>query len=63
VWRSPSLPNGYADRFTVCLTKTIEYLRSHTEELDLIGEIEDWREDLIEYGLEQLNDDLSDPND
>ncbi|MCU4719428.1 type II toxin-antitoxin system death-on-curing family toxin [Halapricum hydrolyticum] len=51
------------DEATVDEERTIEYLRSHTEELDLIGEIEDWREDLIQYGLEQLNDDLSDPND
>jgi len=51
------------DEATVDEKRTIEYLRSHTKELDLIGEIEDWREDLIQYGLEQLNDDLSDPND
>lgn len=51
------------DEATVDEERTIEYLRSHTEELDLIGEIEDWREDLVQYGLKQLTDDLSDPND
>ena len=51
------------DEATVDEVETVEYLRSHTEELDLRGEIEDWREDLIQYGLEQLTDDPSDPND
>ena len=43
--------------------RTIEYLLSRTEERVLTGEIEDWHEDVIQYGLEELNDDLSDPND
>jgi death-on-curing protein len=43
--------------------ETTEYLRAHTEELDLAGEIEEWRDDLIQYGVEQLTDDSSDPND
>jgi len=51
------------DEATVDERDSVEYLRSHTEELDLIGEIEDWREDLIQYGLEELTDDSSDPND
>jgi len=51
------------DEATVDEERTIEYLRTYTEELDLIGEIEDWREDLIQYGLEQLTDDFPDPND
>lgn len=51
------------DEPTVDETKTVEYLRSHTEEVDLPGEIEDWREDLIQYGLEQLTGDSSNPND
>lgn len=42
---------------------TIEYLRSHTEELDLVGETEQWRADLIQYGVEELLDDSSDQND
>ena len=43
--------------------ETVEYLRSHTEELDLVGEIGEWRDDLIQYGIEQLTGDSSDPND
>lgn len=41
---------------------SIEYLRSHTEELDLAGEIEQWRDDLIRLGLDELTGDSSDPN-
>lgn len=43
--------------------ETIEYLRSHTEELDLAGEIEEWRDELIQYGIDQVTGDSSDPND
>jgi len=43
--------------------QTISYLQSHTEQLDLVGEIERWREDLIRYGLDQLTGDPSDQND
>ena len=43
--------------------QTISYLQSHTEQLDLVGEIERWREDLIRYGLDQLTGDSSDQND
>jgi len=39
------------------------YLQSHIEQLDLVGEIETWRENLIRYGLAQLTGDSSDPND
>jgi death-on-curing protein len=50
------------DEAAVDEKEIIEYLQAHTEELDLAGEIEAWREDLIEYGIERLTDDLSDPN-
>jgi death-on-curing protein len=42
---------------------TVAYLESHTEELDLAGAIEEWREDLIQIGLSELVDDSDDPND
>ena len=42
---------------------TTEYLRSHTEELDLASEIDEWRNELVRYGLDQLTGDSSDPND
>jgi len=51
------------DEATVDEEETVEYLRSHTEKLDLAGEIEEWRDDLIQYGIEQLTDDSMDPND
>lgn len=40
-----------------------EYLRTHTEELDLAGEIERWREDLLQYGIEQLTGDSGEQKD
>lgn len=42
---------------------TTDYLRSHTEAFDLAGEIEAWRDELVRYGLSELTDDSSDPND
>lgn len=51
------------DETAVDEAETVEYLQSHTDEMDLIDEIENWRADLVQYGLEQLTDDLSDPND
>jgi len=51
------------DQTAVDEAETIEYLRSHTEEIDLADEIERWRNDLIQYGLAELADDSSDPND
>lgn len=41
---------------------TIEYLRSHTEALDLADAIEEWRDDLVQYGVDRLTDDSRDPN-
>ena len=50
------------DEASVDTEETVEYLRTRTEELDLAEETEEWREDLIQYGVEQLIDDSSDPN-
>jgi len=50
------------DEATVDEAETVEYLQSHTEDIDLAGEIEQWRDDLIRYGLEELTGDSSDPN-
>ena len=41
----------------------VEYLRSHTEEIELPGEVEQWREELIRYGLDELTGDSDDAND
>lgn len=51
------------DQASVSEDDVIDYLRSHTEEIDLVGEIEQWREDLIRYGLDELTEGSSDPND
>jgi len=40
-----------------------EYLRAHTTEVDLNKVVDRWRGDLVEYGLGQLSDESSDPND
>lgn len=50
--REPLLAKSYA-----------KYLRTHTGELDLAGEIERWREDLLQYGIEQLTGDSGDQKD
>ena len=41
----------------------IEYLRTHTTAVDLDDVITQWKDDLVEYGLDRLADDSSDPND
>jgi death-on-curing protein len=51
------------DETSVDDTETIAYLRTHTEVIDLTGEIEAWREELIQYGIDELTGGSSDPND
>jgi death-on-curing protein len=51
------------DEATVDESEIVEYLRCHTEEIDLVDEIEAWREDLIRYGLDELTGVLSDLKD
>jgi len=51
------------DQSVVDDAETIEFLRSHTEEIELVDEIERWREDLIQYGLDELAGDSSNQND
>lgn len=50
------------DEASVDAKETIEYLSTHTEPLDLAGAIDEWRDELIRYGIEQLAGDTSDPN-
>lgn len=50
------------DQQTVEGDAVIRYLKAHTEPLDLPGAIEDWREDLIQYGLSELTN-REGPND
>lgn len=49
------------DQQTVEQDIVIRYLETHTEPLDLPGAIEDWRDDLIQYGLDELTN-REDPN-
>ena len=42
--------------------QVLGYLRTHTRRIDLTEAIEQWRDDLVRYGLDQLSDDPSDPN-
>lgn len=41
----------------------MEPFRSHTERIVLICQIEAWRENLLQYGVDELTGDSSDPND
>ncbi|GGN91942.1 MULTISPECIES: type II toxin-antitoxin system death-on-curing family toxin [Haloarcula] len=41
----------------------VEYLQTHTKEIDLEEAIARWRNDLVEYGLDRLSDEPRDPND
>jgi len=50
------------DEKAVNTDKTVDYLRSHTDRLELADEIEAWRDDLIQYGIDQLTSNSSDPN-
>lgn len=51
------------DETTVDEEDVIEYLRTHTTEVDLDEVFAQWRGELVEYGLDQLSDEVSDPND
>jgi death-on-curing protein len=59
----PLLKQFGTDEATIEETTVIEYFRSHSEEIDLADEIEEWRDDLIRYGLDELTGGSSDPND
>lgn len=50
------------DEASVDSDEVITYLETHTETLDLPDAIENWREDLIQYGLGELSTG-GDPND
>jgi death-on-curing protein len=45
---------------TVSESDTVEYLRSHTEEITLTDEIDQWRDELVRFGLNRLEDDRND---
>ena len=41
----------------------LEYFRGHVEQIALEDAVEEWREDLLAYGVERLSEERSDPND
>lgn len=43
--------------------EVLDYLRSHTNEIDVDEAVARWRSDLVRYGLDQLTDESPDPND
>ena len=49
------------DETTVEEDHVLEYLRTHTIEVDLNNVVERWKDDLVAYGLDQLSS--TDPND
>jgi death-on-curing protein len=51
------------DETSVDEDDVLEYLQNRTIEIDLSEVVEQWRGDLVEYGLDRLADDGSDPND
>lgn len=51
------------DEASVDPDSVIAYLELHTESFDLADDIEAWREDLLEYGLDRLTGDREYPND
>jgi len=51
------------DERTVDPEHGLEYLRERTMAVGLNEVVEQWRGDLVEYGLDQLSNESSDPND
>ncbi|WP_373325128.1 type II toxin-antitoxin system death-on-curing family toxin [Halomicrobium urmianum] len=51
------------DEATVDEERILAYLRSNSRPIDLNDEISNYREELIHYGLEEMTDETSDPND
>ena len=41
----------------------LDYLRSHVEQIALEDAVDEWRDDLLAYGVERLSEERSDPND
>ncbi|MCU4741663.1 type II toxin-antitoxin system death-on-curing family toxin [Natronoglomus mannanivorans] len=52
------------DERAVDESAVIDYLEAHVEPIDLGGEIDHWRDDLLEYGVDELTGTRTeDPND
>lgn len=50
------------DEAAVREERVLEYLRENTTEIDLEMAISRWRDELVQYGLDQLTDESLDPN-
>jgi death-on-curing protein len=50
------------DETAVDEQQVVEYLGTNTEQIEVDEIIDEWRDDLVQYGLEQLTDDSSNPN-
>lgn len=51
------------DEAAVDQEQTVEYLQTHTSKVDLSEVVAEWEGDLVRYGLEELSEESSDPND
>lgn len=50
------------DASTVDRTVVVDYLRSNTDPIDLDEEIDEWREELLQYGVDQVTDEHDNQN-
>jgi death-on-curing protein len=58
-----SVLRGFARDADADREEITRYLRNHTHAIELEPELETWREELIQYGLQHLTDENTDPND
>lgn len=52
-----------SDEAEVERKEVLEYFRSHVEKIALEDAVDEWRDDLLAYGVERLFDEQTDPND
>lgn len=52
-----------SDEATVDWRVVVEYLRSHVEQIELADAVDEWRDDLLAFGVERLSEERSAPND
>ncbi len=52
-----------SDEAEVERQEVLEYFRNHVERMTLEDAVDEWRDDLLAYGVERLSEERSDPND
>jgi death-on-curing protein len=62
-WNIRSVLRRFASEADADEEVITRYLSNHTEAIELEAELETWREELIQHGLEHLTDENTDPND